>query len=222
MCETTSGNDYIQTKDSYFIDDKDYWVAVKVEDEVPDSNRKYDRRKTQLSATALNEKTITIGQLILPAGSYILTLKQYCDKLEYCYLECNGSALLPMNAKEGDYSIEKQQVYFFTFLSDDDAEEEIYTIRYKWASNTSTTDKSKIDLEPVIKMNNNEGYYLNEAVNAKILELDYKKVFNYAYQVPEDILIKDPLESQTFFDENHIYNQFILPQINSIVIRDVR
>ena len=43
----------------------------------------------------------------------------------------------------------------------------------------------------------------------KIGEVHY---FKYNYTVPDDILIEDPLKGKTFFNENHVFNQYTIGQ----------
>ena len=263
---------YVETKDPQFEEGKKYYQPEKSQDEVVNGIFDYYRKQTHLD-NVTGEKAIDLGNLTLPEGTYILTVKQYCDKLKTCSLCKDDDAIEPMNARDNSTDISSQQVHYFLIVSN--GEEHSYKIKYEWMtyddmyervtpvagdnpalsgwyeknqydeyylssdqavvdSHTyyqevqaskvavAVSDKSKIDLEPVIKVRLDQGYYTNEKVKAKIQELDYKKAFNYAYQVPENILIEDPLDSQSFFDENHIYNQFILPQISTTVIRDVR
>ena len=40
------------------------------------------------------------------------------------------------------------------------------------------------------------------------------EVFDCLYKVPDSKLISNPLSATSFFDENHIYNKFTIPQID--------
>lgn len=52
--------------------------------------------------------------------------------------------------------------------------------------------------------------YNSEIIWSKITDLDLKSKFNYANIVSDEVLIEDPLISKSFFDTNHIYNNFTL------------
>ena len=39
--------------------------------------------------------------------------------------------------------------------------------------------------------------------------------FNYSYQVPEEELVENPLDPEMFFNENHIWNSYVLPFIDT-------
>ena len=39
--------------------------------------------------------------------------------------------------------------------------------------------------------------------------------FNYSYQVPEEELVENPLDPEMFFNENHIWNGYVLPFIDT-------
>ena len=51
-------------------------------------------------------------------------------------------------------------------------------------------------------------------VPTKLLELlqdyDYKNLFKYDYEVADEELIKDPLDSKSFFSEHHVFNPFTI------------
>lgn len=51
---------------------------------------------------------------------------------------------------------------------------------------------------------------VDETIMHRTYELDPDRVFDYTYDIPEDILIEDPLEADSFFDENHVFNPFTM------------
>ena len=57
---------------------------------------------------------------------------------------------------------------------------------------------------------NSSDEYNSEIIWSKITDLDLKSKFNYANIVSDEVLIEDPLLSKSFFDTNHIYNDFTL------------
>lgn len=44
----------------------------------------------------------------------------------------------------------------------------------------------------------------------KVAELDVNHIFNYTNEVKEDMLIKDPLQSDKFFDNDHVFNPYTI------------
>ena len=45
-------------------------------------------------------------------------------------------------------------------------------------------------------------------------KFDKDNIFRYDYIVPEYKLITDPLSGKSFFNSNHIYNQFTIARAN--------
>lgn len=45
-----------------------------------------------------------------------------------------------------------------------------------------------------------------------IKKLDYDHEFNYLYKVPEGKMIRNPLSAESFFNVNHVYNPFTIPE----------
>lgn len=67
----------------------------------------------------------------------------------------------------------------------------------------------------VFKYENNpilgEGF---EEVKAKIKQLDYDREYNYMFIPKDNDLIENPLNPKSFWNVNHIYNKFTIPQLN--------
>ena len=73
-----------------------------------------------------------------------------------------------------------------------------------------------IVVEDVYKYKENLSYN-NDTFNMikkKIRELDDESLFNYAYRISSNDEIKDPLEPRYFFEGNHVFNKFTIPQLN--------
>lgn len=60
----------------------------------------------------------------------------------------------------------------------------------------------------------NNPVYLNQIYN-KTQQLDTNHYFNYTYEVPEEQLIKNPLDATSFFKSAHIYNKNTIAQWRS-------
>ena len=53
------------------------------------------------------------------------------------------------------------------------------------------------------------------SLKSKILQLDTKRVFDFAYDVDEDTLVENPLDPNSFLDPNHIFNKFTICQMDT-------
>lgn len=54
-----------------------------------------------------------------------------------------------------------------------------------------------------------------EALYRKVIDLDYKEVFDYTYQVPDEDLIENPLNPESFLNPKHICNPFTICQMDT-------
>lgn len=57
-----------------------------------------------------------------------------------------------------------------------------------------------------------------ESLEPELLEWDIDRIFDYTYQPLADNKILNPLESKSFFNRNHLYNRYVIPQISNIKI----
>ena len=81
------------------------------------------------------------------------------------------------------------------------------------------SDTNTLTLLPLIKYRHeelfNEKYGITVPQIIKVMKhFDKQNKFRYDYIVPEDKLIIDPLCGNSFFNNNHIYNSYTLPQCN--------
>lgn len=88
----------------------------------------------------------------------------------------------------------------------------------------SNANESNIEytIYPLYKYSNEDRSYLGEnelnSIIEKIKLFDVDNKFYWDYSVPEDILISNPLSAKSFFDLNHVYNKFTIPQIKGSVL----
>ena len=88
----------------------------------------------------------------------------------------------------------------------------------------SEGDSSQIFLYSPLKINK-ENNMLNwrdksdkSTVKNRIQSLsnkDGKSLFDYSHQIDEEGMIIDPLNAESFFNPNHIYNKYVIPQLNT-------
>ena len=53
-----------------------------------------------------------------------------------------------------------------------------------------------------------------DTIREKIKRLDVDEEFNYMFKPSSNDLIENPLNAKEFFNSNHVYNNFIIPQLN--------
>ena len=70
-------------------------------------------------------------------------------------------------------------------------------------------------LEDIFKYNPNEnlGNGFDE-IREKVARLDVDDEYNYTFVPTANDLIENPLSAKSFFNSNHIYNEFIIPQLD--------
>ena len=69
-------------------------------------------------------------------------------------------------------------------------------------------------------------FYSDSDILDKIIEMatttDAINKFDYSYVVPEDILIENPLDPLSFYENQHVCNNITISQINNINISVAR
>ena len=53
-----------------------------------------------------------------------------------------------------------------------------------------------------------------DTIREKIKRLDVDEEFNYMFKPSSNDLIENPLNAKEFFNSNHVYNSFVIPQLN--------
>lgn len=79
-----------------------------------------------------------------------------------------------------------------------------------------TAAQVNIVIEDVFKYSNNPAFngYLFDEIKDKIKQLDVDDKYNYAFRPDKNNSIEDPLIPISFFEKNHIFNNYIIPQLN--------
>ena len=82
-----------------------------------------------------------------------------------------------------------------------------------------SNDSATIIFNPLHEYNT-EGTIFNnpdylDQIYKKTQQLDKNRYFNYTYEVPEEQLIKNPLDATSFFKSAHIYNKNTIAQWRS-------
>ena len=132
--------------------------------------------------------------------SAILPIRNISDNIKFKLKEATA-----INSDETFYG---NGIYYFRL----DPNVEKFTLVY-----TDTPDTlDQITFEPIVKFKDNDIFKNkygidNQTILDRIKELDINNKFNYIYNVPTNDLIADPLESKTFFNIGHIFNDYTLP-----------
>lgn len=73
-----------------------------------------------------------------------------------------------------------------------------------------------IIFDDIFKYENNNLYSteLFNELKSKIRRLDDESLYNYAFRIDNNDLITDPLDPKSFFENNHPFNNFTIPQLD--------
>ena len=121
-----------------------------------------------------------------------------------------------------DSNIAKPGTYYFRLMINTD---EVYVLRLS-LSNILRSEDTAIVLNKLFRYNKPDNISDEdfERYNNLLINLDPDRRFQYGYEIPENILIENPLAPESFLDPHHIYNSFTICQLdttgknNSIVI----
>lgn len=93
-----------------------------------------------------------------------------------------------------------------------------YQLRIQLYSNSAGTTAVNAPIDMTSQFFNPLRYIPTDelARNVALVKMfDDNDIFNYTYEVPDDILIKDPLEAKQFLNSNHIYKKFTICQLDT-------
>lgn len=179
---------YELTQDGHYIQSTETGVGVDLIEEVEshfDSNNWV--KYTNPYSNGWYEKLGVEGSYYYSLTSDIAPVygkKYYKDKDFYISTDVLSDPVLRINAENPLISVTSNQVY--------------------------------IIFEDVFKYNNNslfDEYSFNE-VKQKIKELDVDTKYNYAFIPGKNDEIKDPLIPISFFEKNHPFNNYVIPQLD--------
>ena len=79
----------------------------------------------------------------------------------------------------------------------------------------STSEPVTYVLRDIFKYNKNPNLTNSfDAVKERLIGLDRDDEFNYAFVPSSNDLISNPLDARSFWNTNHIYNRFTIPQLD--------
>ena len=161
----------------------------------------------------------------VPTGQYIIPVTVYDSNINV-NVKVDNVSLPRMYDKETTDAINSPGVYDLYMNLDDIVNDSSY-IASGGDYHVLEISVSGIEYDCSVKLSNCYKYiyptdtfgFTTDWIEYWINELDTNHIFNYSYQVPSEILIENPLNSQEFFNTNHIYNKFTIGQIQSINIK---
>jgi hypothetical protein len=126
-----------------------------------------------------------------------------------------------------DHTIDTK-VYYYDFYDDDWGDNTTITsIKFEALFEEGGTETFSIIVRPLVKYDvtmPDDNLEIDKSVDVapmleKIRSLDKEGKFYYTYTPSDDIVIYDPLSPNSYFNDNHKYNKFTIPQIGNMSIK---
>ena len=197
----------------YYICEADN-VYVKTEDEEPAQNVQY-----YVQSTDIYEKDVSF----IDGSDCVLSITNPSDTCSFKFYAGNDEliSLNSLSTGTGDGEDEYLQKGTYYFLMSSNAKK----INFEFSGTPLGGERltiSKIlksSLNPLLEEIDNYKYLfetsdldIKEVVFSQLRRYDYDGVFKYDYQPEEETYIKDPLSANSFFDVNHIANDYTIPR----------
>lgn len=157
--------------------------------------------------------------------SDVTTLQKYLSGLEagehrigtpYTNINVSSEVLTPINGDKSNTEgwLGKGTYYFYIESIPEDTN---FTQFYIQVDKHTTNLSDTLLIKQLFKCERNEDfvekYHIShQNLYDKLIELDIDKEFNYTHTVPQESLIKDPLDAKSFFNTYHVCNAFTLPK----------
>lgn len=144
----------------------------------------------------------------LSPGDYIIPITTSADDVKVSY---NGdSAFISPIDDTSTVSLPKGTHYLKLSIGASDA----YSKGFVFSNATAN-----VDFGPIYAYEDNSLMPLSSIID-EVKLYDPNKKFDYTYIVDPDIEIVNPLEATSFFNINHIFNKFVIPQIDTESFKD--
>ena len=126
-------------------------------------------------------------------------------------MDSQSEPLYKMNSSESECGSDKISYLKMTIENEEEHELKIVSV--------GQVVQCIIQLENCYKYNNDNDLIYDsditfDEVQTKLASLDINNRYKYNYIPDESILIKNPLDPNSFLNANHIYNQFTICQYN--------
>ena len=174
-----------------------------------DSDIKFIDNNIEIGFTSLGSKTLDVG---LPTGTYLIPIKCVNNSAIFNftlkYQDNTESPLYLISDSSVDIKLNNYNYKGFLLLDlQSNLTPKNLTVTLK-LGNPSETERTTLIIEPLVKFIQDTNY--NEYIST-VKELDVEHIYDYAIDIDEDVIIKDPLSGLSFFNYNHIYNKFTIP-----------
>ena len=179
--------------------------------------------------------TLEVNQDFLPEGYNVILPIQVLSGGDSSYFSLIGSKIV--GTDEDDTPIYEDQLIHpigwdlgnngFNDFNDEDPPVLYYKLdpsytKLIFIAGTSNGDEStslQLILKPLFTYKYDKEIVSDSDLEGKVQELDIMHGYNYIYQPKEDFKIDNPLDPKEFFNSNHFYNRYTIPQIASIEIK---
>ena len=104
----------------------------------------------------------------------------------------------------------------YYLLIDIDSAENNYQLEFTFIGDSSVTE-IKLILNDIFKFEKNSSLVdagVFDEIFEKMKRLDTDTVYNYTFQPDENDLIENPLDPKSFWNKNHVYNSYVIPQLD--------
>lgn len=197
---------YGQRQSTYFY----FWKDIQDEDVL----EKLSNDNIQIKLSSLSDGYSTSVNLFFDDNDIIIPIRILSDVLDTFTLivDDDTDPKIPINSNSGE--VGKGMWYYKIPNSNSEI---TITLQATVKDGESFTDTDIAIIYPLCvckdipEYNDKYGITYNDLYN-KISELDDEGQFNYIYDIPQDKLVKDPLEASSFFDNNHIWNEYVIPE----------
>ena len=141
-----------------------------------------------------------------------------------------GTTIETANYLEGFNVTSSENLYTGTYYLKIDSENisDESKLFFIWPETLTPTDKDIIKIAPLFRYSLFEGNERNpnspdfsstyniteQEILSKVQELDINNIFKYNFEVDDNDKILNPLQADTFFNSNHIFNQFTIGEGN--------
>ena len=173
----------------------------------------------------------SIIQFGVPAGSYLIPV--YCSKegMTYTVTVLHGTSetlLAPINSSNTTLTGGRTYYLYYNYTNDGSTVSQYTTSGYDGlvlSFNHAVGASCVFRVDNLYKFDYSDlteifPYMTQEAAQGLILDrmrkYDPKQLYDYTYEVDEDMAIPNPLYGASFFDPNHVFNKYTIAQLDTL------
>ena len=190
-----------------------YWYKDTAQSSLPSNCVEYlSNGNTRITLDGTNDVHIFFTVPSLGGSSrYLLPMYNPNSDIDVLTVEINGENVVDMY---GSTDFKANNTYYLDLDSEYGGSSDFEMVIH--AEFSGSSDKV-VTLRPLFAYKVPEDLNADEfaSLKSKILQLDTKRVFDFAYDVDEDTLVENPLDPNSFLDPNHIFNKFTICQMDT-------